>query len=189
MRLTPCGRKSVSELVEVIHPGFGNCTEDGILTKGKVTNKHGGVAGWASEWIRVVNSAIRRNELKSSSRTVSKCPVVVKETVQVIYHELQSACSADTEETLMILLPLLHFVGVLDQMTSRPLVTASSAFPVPTLLAHPRSCISSVAFSGAGPKSRKRTSALMLLVVRERVETLTCGCRSVCLAKGMASCN
>ena len=50
--------------------------------------------------------------------------------------------------------PLLHLVGVLDQMTSSPLVMASSALPVPKLLAQPKSCSSREPPSGGGPKAR-----------------------------------
>ena len=52
-------------------------------------------------------------------------------------------------------LPLLHFVGVLDQMTSNPLVMVSSALPVPKLLAQPRSCCSREPASGGGPKAKE----------------------------------
>src|ERR1700730_7067043 len=46
---------------------------------------------------------------------------------------------------------LLHFVGVGDQMTSRPLVIASPPLPVPNLLFQPRPCSSMLAPSGSGP--------------------------------------
>ena len=51
----------------------------------------------------------------------------------------------------MDFIPLLHFVGVLDQMTSSPLVVVSPALPVPKGLAQPKSCCSSGAPSGGGP--------------------------------------
>src|SRR5664279_713014 len=48
---------------------------------------------------------------------------------------------------------LLHFVGVLDQVTSRPLPIASAPLPVPKLLFQPRPCSSRLAASGLGPTS------------------------------------
>src|SRR5215469_9744674 len=46
---------------------------------------------------------------------------------------------------------LLHLVGVVVQMTSRPLPMASPAIPVRNLLFHPRPCSSMGAASGSGP--------------------------------------
>src|SRR5512136_36102 len=46
---------------------------------------------------------------------------------------------------------LLHFVGVLVQVTSRPLVIVSAPMPVPKLLFQPRPCSSMLAASGSGP--------------------------------------
>src|SRR5512139_4158584 len=47
---------------------------------------------------------------------------------------------------------LLHFVGVLVQVTSRPLVMVSPPLPVPKLLLQPSPCSSSPAASGSGPR-------------------------------------
>src|SRR5271157_2413193 len=46
---------------------------------------------------------------------------------------------------------LLHFVGVLVQMTSKPLVIVSPPLPVPKLFFQPRPCSSMPAASGSGP--------------------------------------
>src|SRR5262244_4299051 len=46
---------------------------------------------------------------------------------------------------------LLHFVGVVVQITSRPLPIASPAMPVLYLLFQPRPCSSIVAASGSAP--------------------------------------
>src|SRR3954463_9271674 len=48
---------------------------------------------------------------------------------------------------------LLHFVGVVVQVTSRPLVIASPAIPVAYLLDQPRPCASTSPPSGSGPTS------------------------------------
>src|SRR3954451_844742 len=44
---------------------------------------------------------------------------------------------------------LLHFVGVVVHVTSRPLVIVSGPRPVPKLLRHPRPCSSRPAASGS----------------------------------------
>src|SRR5271163_48026 len=46
---------------------------------------------------------------------------------------------------------LLHFVGVEDQITSRPLVMASFPTPEPKLLFQPKPCSSTGAPSGSAP--------------------------------------
>src|SRR5690606_22294973 len=46
---------------------------------------------------------------------------------------------------------LLHWVGVLVQVTSSPLVIASFPFPEPKLLSHPKPCASMPAASGSLP--------------------------------------
>src|SRR5258705_13835875 len=46
---------------------------------------------------------------------------------------------------------LLHLVGVVVQVTSRPLVIVSAPLPVPKLFLHPRPCASSPVPSGSGP--------------------------------------
>src|SRR5262252_5904034 len=46
---------------------------------------------------------------------------------------------------------LLHWVGVFVHVTSRPLVIASPAAPVPKLLFQPRPCASSSPPSGSAP--------------------------------------
>ena len=46
---------------------------------------------------------------------------------------------------------LLHFVGVVVQVTSRPLVIVSPPLPVPKLFFQPRPCSSRPAASGSGP--------------------------------------
>src|SRR4030042_1693763 len=46
---------------------------------------------------------------------------------------------------------LLHFVGVVVQTTSRPLVIVSPPLPAPKLLFQPRPCSSLGAASGSGP--------------------------------------
>ena len=46
---------------------------------------------------------------------------------------------------------LLHFVGVVVQVTSRPLVIASPPLPVPKLLFQPKPCASMSAASGSAP--------------------------------------
>src|SRR5512139_3983551 len=46
---------------------------------------------------------------------------------------------------------LLHLVGVVVQVTSRPLPIASPPLPVPKLLFQPRPCSSMLAASGSGP--------------------------------------
>jgi hypothetical protein len=46
---------------------------------------------------------------------------------------------------------LLHFVGVVVQMTSMPLVIASLPLPEPNLFFHPKPCSSMLAPSGSGP--------------------------------------
>src|SRR5215510_12407377 len=46
---------------------------------------------------------------------------------------------------------LLHFVGVVVQVTSRPLVIASRPLPVPKVLLQPRPCSPIPAASGSGP--------------------------------------
>src|SRR5262244_2113552 len=48
---------------------------------------------------------------------------------------------------------LLHFVGVVLQVTSGPPVIASLPLPVPNLLFQPRPCSSISAASGSGPTS------------------------------------
>ncbi len=55
---------------------------------------------------------------------------------------------------------LLHLVGVLVQMTSRPLVIVSSPLPVPNLLFQPRPCSSMGAVSGSGPTIDAALSAV-----------------------------
>src|SRR5688572_19904638 len=47
--------------------------------------------------------------------------------------------------------PLLHFVGVLDQAPSRPLVIVSPPLPLPKLFFQPQPCCSRGAASGSGP--------------------------------------
>src|SRR5919106_1497643 len=47
--------------------------------------------------------------------------------------------------------PLLHFVGVLDQAPSRPLVMVWPPLPLPKVFFQPRPCSSSGAASGSGP--------------------------------------
>src|SRR5512136_3380306 len=46
---------------------------------------------------------------------------------------------------------LLHFVGVVLQVTSRPLVIVSPPLPLPKVLFQPRPCSSRPAASGSGP--------------------------------------
>src|SRR5262252_3333607 len=46
---------------------------------------------------------------------------------------------------------LLHFVGVVVQVTSRPLVIASPPWPEPKLLFQPKPCCSMGAAPGSGP--------------------------------------
>src|ERR1700744_5308537 len=48
---------------------------------------------------------------------------------------------------------LLHFVGVVVQVTSRPLPIASPPLPVPNLFFQPRPCCSIGAPPGSGPTS------------------------------------
>src|SRR5438093_8768394 len=48
---------------------------------------------------------------------------------------------------------LLHLVGVVVQVTSRPLVMASPPMPEPNLLFQPRPCSSMPAASGSAPTS------------------------------------
>src|SRR5688572_23053703 len=48
--------------------------------------------------------------------------------------------------------PLLHFVGVEDQVTSKPLVIVSAPQPVPKSFLQPRPCSSRPAASGSGPQ-------------------------------------
>ena len=116
------------------------------------------------EWIRVVNSAVQCYELQGACRAFGQSPVVMKEAVQVVWQGtgLARGTGRSGKDEL---LPLLHFVGVFDQITSSPLVTASSAFPVPTLLAHPKSCASRGAPSGGGPKATKHTSIWIAFTV------------------------
>src|SRR6185369_14353039 len=47
---------------------------------------------------------------------------------------------------------LLHFVGVLVQVTSKPLVIVSAPFPVPNLFFQPKPCSSRPVASGSGPQ-------------------------------------
>src|SRR5688500_18665296 len=47
--------------------------------------------------------------------------------------------------------PLPHFVGVVDQAPSRPLVIASPPLPLRKLFFQPRPCCSMGAASGSGP--------------------------------------
>ena len=51
---------------------------------------------------------------------------------------------------------LLHFVGVVVQVTSRPLVIVSPPSPVPKLFFQPRPCSSRPAASGSGRTLRRR---------------------------------
>src|SRR6266567_110503 len=46
---------------------------------------------------------------------------------------------------------LLHFVGVVVHVTSRPLVIVSPPLPVPNVLRQPKPCSSMPAASGSGP--------------------------------------
>src|SRR5678809_1143253 len=55
---------------------------------------------------------------------------------------------------------LLHLVGVLVQMPSRPLVIASPPLPVPKEFFQPKPCCSSGAPSGSGPQLESRAAAM-----------------------------
>jgi hypothetical protein len=83
-RLTPCGRKSISQSREVIHPRPGNSAEYGIVAQGKIADKHSGMAEGLVEGIWIVKSAVECLKLKSACRTFGKGPCVIEKTVQVI---------------------------------------------------------------------------------------------------------
>ena len=57
---------------------------------------------------------------------------------------------------------LLHFVGVLVQVTSRPLVIVSPPLPVPKLFLQPRPCSSRPAASGSAPTCDAGAGAVRL---------------------------
>ena len=57
---------------------------------------------------------------------------------------------------------LLHFVGVVVQVTSRPLVIVSPPLPVPKLLCQPKPCASRPARFGLGADVRRRRGAVRL---------------------------
>lgn len=156
--LTPRCGKGICELWEVIDPGLGNDAVDRILAQGKIADQHSRVAESVVERVRVVNGAACSYELSSAGRAFSQGPVVVEETVQVVcigQHDCETRPGRGR-------LPLLHFVGVLDQITSKPLVMVSSAFPVPKLLAQPKSWASRAPPSGGGPKAREQVSVYYL---------------------------
>jgi hypothetical protein len=90
------------------------------------------------EGIWIVDGAVESLELQAAGGTSDKGPGVLEEAVQKVWSSGQPLCVG--ERRLGEHSPLLHFVGVLDQMTSRPLVVVSSALPVPKLLAQPKSC-------------------------------------------------
>ncbi len=88
LRLTPRRCKRIGEFWEVVHPRLSNGAKSGIFPQSQVTDQHGCVTECVVERVGVVNSAVQCYELKSTSRAVRESPIVVEQTVKVVWQAM-----------------------------------------------------------------------------------------------------
>ena len=148
--LTPGSREGISEGLEIVDPSLSNLAVNRVHSQSKVIHEHGGKAEGLVEWIGVSKEPFNATYWTLPAGLRVRVQVFPRR-LQVIWHRRVTNIQQLSESIRYS--PLLHFVGVFDQMTSNPLVTASSPLPVPTLFAQPRSCSSMDPASGGGPKT------------------------------------